>query len=110
MFLYTKDPKELSFSYERVRLTEVKYNNSQAISWLLIICNRLAQFIESYNESDRIQTADKIRWDPIVAIRRILSVDFDRPLLLISSFNKLVPVPIFRGRSKPPIGSVEFRY
>jgi hypothetical protein len=32
----------------------------------------------------------------------------DRPLLLISSFNKLVPGATFRGRSKPPIGSVEF--
>jgi len=36
-------------------------------------------------------------------------VGFDRPLLLISSFNKLMPGPNFRGRSKLPIGSVEFR-
>jgi hypothetical protein len=28
-------------------------------------------------------------------------VGFDRPLLLISSFNKLVPGANFRGRSKP---------
>jgi hypothetical protein len=77
-------------------------------------------------ESDRIQPADKIRsdsdlwtdiwiasvgirWDPSVGIRRNLSVDFVRPLKLISSFNKLVLGANFRGRSKPPIGSVEFR-
>jgi len=66
-------------------------------------------------ESDRIQPADKIRSDsglwtniriPSVGIRRNLSVGFDRPLLLISSFNKLVPGVNFKDRSKPPIGSV----
>jgi hypothetical protein len=88
---------------------------------------RKTQVKESDNESDRIQPADKIRsdsglwtdiripsvgirWDPSVGIRRNLSVDFDRPLLLISSFNKLVPGANFRDRSKPPIGSVEFRH
>jgi hypothetical protein len=82
---------------------------------------------ESYNESDRIQPADNIRWgfglwtdiripsvgircDPNVGIRRNLSVGFDRPLLLINSFNKLVPGANFRDRSKPPIGSVEFQH
>jgi hypothetical protein len=47
----------------------------------------------------------RIRWDPSVGIRRNLWVGFDRPLLLISSFNKLLPGANFRGRSKPPIGS-----
>jgi hypothetical protein len=41
---------------------------------------------------------------------RILSVGFDRPLLLIGSFNKLLPGANFRGWSKPPIGSIEFRH
>ncbi len=50
------------------------------------------------------------RWDPSVGIRRNLSMGFDRPLLLISSFNKLVTGANFRGRSKPPIGSAEFRH
>ncbi len=36
-----------------------------------------------------------------IGIRRNLSVGFDRPLLLISSFNKLVPSANFRDRSKP---------
>jgi hypothetical protein len=44
-----------------------------------------------------------------IGIRRNLSVGFGRPLLLIRSFNKLVPGANFRDRSKPPIGSVEFR-
>ncbi len=70
-------------------------------------------------ESDRIQSADKIRSDsglwtdiriPSVEIRWNLSVGFDRPLLPISSFNKLVPEANFGGRSKPPIGSLEFRH
>jgi hypothetical protein len=52
----------------------------------------------------------RIPWDPSVRIRRNLSVGFDRPLLLISSFNKLVPGVNFKGRSKPPIGSVEFHH
>jgi hypothetical protein len=66
-----------------------------------------SQVKESDNESGRIQPADKIRsdsglwtniripsvgirWDPSVRIRQNLSVGFHRPLLLISSFNKLV--------------------
>ncbi len=40
----------------------------------------------------------RIRRDPSVGIRRNLSVGLDRPLLLISSFNKLVPRANFRGR------------
>jgi hypothetical protein len=72
--------------------------------------------------SESIQPADKIRsdyglrtdlwiisvriWcDPSFGIRRNLSVGFDRPLLLISSFNKLVPEVNFSDRSKPSIGS-----
>jgi hypothetical protein len=68
-------------------------------------------------ESGRIQPVDKIRWDsglwtniripsvgirwePSIGIRRKLPVGFDRPLLLISSFNKLAPEANFRGRSK----------
>jgi hypothetical protein len=62
----------------------------------------------SYNRMVCIP-GQRIRSDPSVGIRRNLSVGFDRPLLLISSFNKLVPVANFRGRSKPPIVSVEFR-
>ncbi len=34
-------------------------------------------------------------------LQRIPSVSFDRPLLLISSFNKLVPRAHLRGQSKP---------
>jgi len=60
-----------------------------------------SQVKESDNESDRI---------PSVGIRRNLSVGFDRPPLLISSFNKLVPGTNFRRRSKPSIGSVKFRH
>jgi hypothetical protein len=88
---------------------------------------RPTQVIESDKESNRIQPADKIRsdsglwtdiriptvgirWDPSVGIRRNISVGFDRPLLLISSFNKLVPGANFRGRSKLPIGSIKFRH
>jgi hypothetical protein len=33
----------------------------------------------------------------------------DRSLLLISSFNKLVPEPILDAGQNPTIGSVEFR-
>ncbi len=54
----------------------------------------------------RLLGSDRI---PSVGIRRNLSVGFDRPLLLINSFNKLVPGANFRGRLKPPIGSVGFR-
>ncbi len=68
--------------------------------------NDTSQVKESYNESDQIQPTDIIRWDSRVGIRRNLSVGFDRPLLLISSFNKLVPGANFRGRSKP----AEFRH
>ncbi len=49
-----------------------------------------------------------IGWDPSVGIRRNLSVGFGRPLLLINSFNKLVPGANFRGRSQPRIDSVDF--
>jgi len=52
----------------------------------------------------------RIRWDTSVGIRRNLSVGFDRALLLISIFHKLVPRANFRGRSKPPTGSVEFQH
>ncbi len=38
---------------------------------------------------------------PSVGIRRNLLVNFDRPLLPISSFNKLVPGANFRSPSKP---------
>ncbi len=38
---------------------------------------------------------------PSVGIRRNLLMGFDRPLLLISSFKKLVPRANFRDRSKP---------
>jgi hypothetical protein len=86
-----------------------------------------SQVKESNNESDRIRPADEIRsdsglwtviripsveirWDPSPGIRRNLEVDFDRPLLLINSFNKLVTGTNFRGRSKPPMGSFEFRH
>ncbi len=51
-----------------------------------------------------------IRLDPSVGMRRNLWVGFERPPLLISSFNKLVPEANFRGRSKPTMGSVEFRH
>jgi hypothetical protein len=72
------------------------------------------QVKESDNESDRIPgygptfgslvlESDGIR---CVGIRRNLEMGFDRPLLLISSFNKLVPGANFRGRSKPPTGSL----
>jgi hypothetical protein len=86
--------------------------------WKKLDYNLSPQVKESYNESDRIQSADNIwwvsglwtdiwitsvgiQWDPSVGIRRNLSVGFDRPLLLISSFNKLVRGPNFRGWSKP---------
>jgi hypothetical protein len=59
------------------------------------------QVKESDNESNGIRC---------VGIRRNLEVGFDRPRILIRSFNKLVLGANFRGRSKPPIGSVEFRY
>jgi len=86
--------------------------------WKKIDYNLSPQVKESYKESDRIQSADNIqwdsglwtniripsvgiRWDPSAAIRWNLSVGFDRPLLLISSFNKLVSGANFRGLSKP---------
>jgi hypothetical protein len=81
--------------------------------------HRHAQIKGSDNESDRIQPADKIRSDsglwtdiriPSVGIRRNLLVGFDQLLLLISSFNELVPGANFRGRSKPSIGSLEFQH
>jgi hypothetical protein len=52
----------------------------------------------------------RIRWDPGVGIRRNIAVGFDRPLLRITSYKKLVSGANFRGRSKPPIGSVEFQH
>ncbi len=68
--------------------------------------------------SSRIQPADKIgwnsglrtviripsvgiRWNPSVGIRRNLEAGSDRPLLWISSFNKLVSGANSRGQSKP---------
>jgi hypothetical protein len=85
---------------------------------IMINYNVNSQVKESYNESDRIQPADQnrwdsglwtdiripsvgIRWDPSVGIWRNLLAGLDRPLLLISSFNKLVPGANFRGPSKP---------
>jgi hypothetical protein len=66
----------------------------------MINYNVNSQVKESYNESDRIPSVG-IRWDPSVGIRRKLLVGFDRPLLPISSFNKLVPGANFKGPSKP---------
>jgi hypothetical protein len=40
-------------------------------------------------------------WHPSVGIRRYLSVGFDRPPLLLRSFNNSVLGAKFRGRSKP---------
>jgi hypothetical protein len=71
--------------------------------WKKLDYNLSPQVKESYNESDRIQSADNIwwvsglwtdiwitsvgiQWDPSVGIRRNLSVDFHRPLLPIKRF------------------------
>ncbi len=78
----------------------------------------LTQVKESDNESDRIPGCGPtfgslvLESDGILVseFRRNLSVGFDWPQLLISSFNKLVPGANFRGRSKSPIGSIEFRH
>ncbi len=89
-----------------------------ALNWLAIPFSSPSQVKESYNESDRIQSTDKIRrdsglwtdiqissvgirWDPSVRIQKNLLVGFDRPLLIIISFNKLVLGANLRDRSKP---------
>jgi len=68
----------------------------------------LFMFIKKQYPGQRI--LQRVLWDPSVGIRRNLSVGFDQPLLLISSFNNLVLELILEAGQHPPIGSIEFQH
>ncbi len=75
-----------------------------------VLCVRLTTKRERFgcNTSSYGNFNESRSKDPSVGTRRNLSVGFDRRLLLISSFKKLVLEANFRSRSNPPIDSVGF--